>query len=441
MALFGFGKPGWEKAAAKAEKARRRGELATAKRYFEEAAAEAPAANAEGFAKAATECAAMLCREHRTTAEQMVAAGQFERAAQRLELALSFATDADREAIDALLTQAREGAARLESPVAFEEASFDAAISDEENLMAIVAVYPDEVSSRYFELGEAFREAVTATHGGRAGEAIAHFDSVMQEHGDEAIAHFERGRCLQALDRNDDAIAAYLRAEELMPDWSNIKLGVADAALAAGKIEIAEDALQRAVDADDENKEVYVAICRTALQSAQPGYGLEAAEALLDLDPANRRGLILKGQLYEMAGDSDAAAASYEESLSRYWHYDSQEEKLFFDPVPATLCATLYFRERTNLTRAEELARALLTVTEGNEKNAWEVFLARASARNGDPAAARKILDRMKLSGDLAPEIEHAIDVLLGADVAIESDDPAVVATMAELAADRELLR
>jgi tetratricopeptide (TPR) repeat protein len=389
-----FTRPAWEKAIEKAEKAARRGEGGVAVRLFDDAIAKAPDEEKGRL----TEARAVVAREVYATnldqGEQRETAGHLERALDHFELALEFAPDdeakeAARDAVNRMAVQRRDAKDASKSP-AFQDEALE--LDDDQTYGVLIGALPDEVADEYETLDADFRRAFMMMHRGDLDEAIAHFRSVGDDH---APALVELGRCLRGNDDAPGAIEAFAKVEKLRPDWNFARLLGAEACWTVRDLDRAEEFLQNAVDHDDSDPTVYVAICRTAVLRGTPDYGLEAAEAGLELEPTNRALRLLKARLCEMDGRVEEALEGYEKRVSETWRYDSQEGKLFLDYEAALLAAHIYRRTGQNPKRGAELFRALMAVSEPGERWQHELGLAEVLLADGGEKEATGILEEL----------------------------------------------
>ena len=341
-----------------------------------------------------TECSQELSAEHVEMARQYETAGDMERAVERWELAEQFAVDGDTR--DEIRTQMRRiEQARIAKEQADDEIEEDIEGDDEiddANAFAVLAArYSERIADRYHEMGTDFRSAVLAVHAGRADDAVSYFEGAVNEHPDEAVVQFEAGRAFRVTKRIEESATAYRRAIALEPEWIGPKIGLADASWQAEDWATAEEVLQDAVDLEPENPNVIMAICQTALLTKEPGYGIEAADSILEEDPGNRNLLLLKGQLLELEERNEEAEECYEMVVQRYWRYDSYEEQLRFDRDSAFLLLGLLLRTGQRLERAAELARALISVSTPETRWAHELTLLEVLYKQGAKADVEEL--------------------------------------------------
>lgn len=410
-----FTRPAWEKAAERAKKSAAAGDHGVAARLFNDAIAKAPDEEKPTLTQARLKSATIVYEANVAEGKTRSSAGQVSRAIEHFELAKEFAPDAAagdacETEIKRLTAERRAGEAVEGEPAFVDE---DLALDDDQTYGVLVGAFPDEVADAYEDRDAAFRGAFMAMHRGDVEQALEVFQA--QASDDDAVAWLEVGRCTRGLERFADAEAAFARAEEIAPTWNHVRLLAAESCLAAGNVEGAEEVLQRAIDFDDEDPMVYRAICRTAIASNAPGYGLEAAEAGLEIAPMDRALRLYQSRLHELAGNHELAIAGYEKRVQETWRYDAQEGKLFLDYDAAMFAAHLYRRLGKEPARAAELFRGLLAMSPPEARWQHELGLADVLKCGGKDVEADAILTDLKRSIPEAQRLAHCrVASLLG---------------------------
>jgi tetratricopeptide (TPR) repeat protein len=429
MGLFSF-RPKWEKLAQKAEKAASARLWADALALYEDARDLAPEGERDTLAEHVTRCRSALFAMHREAAEELSHNRDFDASEQRWRLAEQFATaDAEREqATNAIRELARRRVALEEAawaeeepePAEVPEGAAVQTVSDDDAFLMIAGQHPEHIADAYQDRDQGFREAVLRRVEGDLDFAARVLGEAARDRGD-ALAAFEFGLCLRAQKRDEEAVEHLARALELEPDWIDAALALVQAAWALERWSLAEDTLQAAMDrSDDVDPRVYVAVVQTAVLTEQPEYGLEAAEEILERAPNERAVLVMKGQLLEQQGKTDAALALYERVVQATWQYDPDEGGVLFDVAAGTLAVRAYLRLRRDLERAEELVRAALTVTAPAQRWAYELILGEVLLAAGRDEEGREVVEgASRLVPDDEPVARMRAAELLGDDATV----------------------
>lgn len=396
MGLFSrFTRPAWEKAAERARKAAAAGEHGVAARAFDEAIAAAPEEHRAALIDQRAVSASRVHRINFDEGEARERAGHVDRALEHFELALRFcSTDEERAACEEALSRLTVERRRAADAAARPLATGDVELDDDQSYAILIGAFPDEVADEYEERDAAFRHAFMAMHRGELEAALAAFEALASD--GDAPAWTEVGRCRRGLGDLRGALDAFARAEQAAPGWNHVRLLATEAAVSADDLDTAEEVLQRAVDHDDEDPDVYMAICQVAIRRKETGYGLEAAEAGLEIEPTNRGLHLLRARLLEIAGRVDEALAGYEKRIRESWRYDAQEGQLYLDYDAAYLAAHLYRRLGRDPKRAAELFRGLMAVSEPGERWPHELALADVLTVDGKRGEAAQLLDELE---------------------------------------------
>ena len=393
MGLFSrWTRPAWEKGAEKAARAAAAGDHGVAVRLYDDALSAAPEAARADLVEARRSSSEVVYATNLAEGEARERAGHLERARDHFELASELAPcDADREAAEQALrrlTQAIRGAKSAAEQPSVPDA--DVELDDDQTYSVLIGALPDELAEAYEDRDAAFRAAYMKMHRGEIDAALAGFEALVSD--DDAPVWIEVGRCRRAVGDHVGAVEALSKAEAYAPDWNLVRLLLSSACLDADEPERAEQALQRAVDFAPEDPQVLMAVCRMALARNEPSYGLEAAEAGLEIDPGNRALGLLQARLFEVAGDDDKAITGYEKRIQQTWRYDAHEGKLYLDYDAALFAAHLYRRTGRDPKRAVELFRGLMAVSDPGERWAHELGLADVLLSSGQRSEADSIL-------------------------------------------------
>ncbi|MFT6396769.1 MAG: tetratricopeptide (TPR) repeat protein [Bradymonadia bacterium] len=390
-----FTRPAWEKAAGKAELCARKGEDGAAVRLYDEALIKAPDDQKPRLQEARTTIAVRVCAINLEEGEKRENAGHLERALDHYELAEEFATDDDskaasKAALNRIAVLRRDANDTAKKPAFQNE---DLELDDDQTYGILIGSMPDEVADEYEEQDAGFRQAYMAMNRGEIDKAIEYFRSRGDAHAPSLV---ELGRCLRGIGELKESIETFAKVEPLRPKWNFARLQAAEVCWRAKDLDRAEEFLQNAVDEDDEDPAVYVAICRTAVMRGTPDYGLEAAEAGLEIAPTDRALKLLKARLCELDGRLEEAMEGYEKRIGETWRYDAQEGKLFMDSEAVYLAAHLYRRTGENPKRAAELFRGLMAFSDPAERWQHELGLADVLVSSGDQDGANQILTELE---------------------------------------------
>ncbi len=390
-----FTRPAWEKAAEKAEKCATKGEDGAAVRLFDDALAKAPGEEKERLQAARTTIAVRVCKKNMEEGEKRENAGHLERALEHYELAQEFATGdeakaAAKAAVNRIAVLRRDAKDTAKKP-AFQNEPLE--LDNDQTYYNLIGAMPDDVADEYEEQDAAFRQAYIGMNQGEIDEAIKHFKSRGDEHAPSLV---ELGRCYRGIGDLTKSIDAFAKVEKLRPNWNFARLQAAEVCWKANDLDRAEEFLQNAVDHDDSDPAVYTAICQTAIRRGTPDYGLEAADAGLEIAPMDAGLKLMKARLCEMDGRLDEAIEGYEKRIGATWRYDAQEGKLFMDSNAVALAAHLYRRTGTEPKRAAELFRGLMAFSDPRERWQHELGLADVLASSGDKEEALGILTELE---------------------------------------------
>ncbi len=185
-------------------------------------------------------------------------------------------------------------------------------------------------------------------HNGRAEDGLVLADQSLQDTPKDPELHFVRGMALQALDRPDEAIAAWENAVALKPDMYGALDGIGSAHLDAGRFQQALDALDKALAikpdfsqahfnralalrelgrVDDslaalrrsaelapEDHEVFeeLAVAYLLVKPADVKSSDQAIAEAIRLNPGGSGGYLVKAQLASLRGEPKGAVAALE---------------------------------------------------------------------------------------------------------------------------------
>jgi tetratricopeptide (TPR) repeat protein len=139
----------------------------------------------------------------------------------------------------------------------------------------------------------------------------------LQSSPQSASAHEAHGAALLALGQTDQAVTAYRKAAELVPDCTRMKANLALALVAAGKPAAAVETAQAAVQADSDSAEAYAALAWALVSANKNTWGDaigKAQEGKL-IDGSNPVVLTIVGKIFYVGENLQWAKNAYEEAL------------------------------------------------------------------------------------------------------------------------------
>lgn len=392
----------WQKYQSRGDEHRTSGELGLALQEYRTAVAKFDGTDEEKTAleERISEVRKSLRVMQMKRAENLIEAGQAERASNAVESAMSHCeTDDERTEVRKLarrLDDLEAEATRDEVAEAFEHAeSTSAEMSERDEFNVLLGALDHAQARHYEELGSAFRKGWLSLQRGEFEQARDKFGSVLEEHPEDPWVHAELGRAHLALDDNERANELLAKADELADEQDiYIKLHRAQVLWAVEDFETAEEVLQVAHDLDQDDARVFRAIGEHALRSGDYEPGIQAVEIMLE-DAATDVGLLrMLAQLHHAKGDQEQALEFYEQVQKLRWSIDQDSRELVFDPQSALAAAQIYLEQERKQDRAIDLLHAMLSVTTGESAAAVHSMMAEAYRQKGKEADARDALDK-----------------------------------------------
>ncbi len=186
-------------------------------------------------------------------------------------------------------------------------------------LAASPGFYPADALSGYIELARK-----------DAASALSHFDRALERQNGYVSALVGRGRALQTLERDDEAVAAYQAALALDPSLVDLsrqidvlrfrgaEREIANARLAArsNRLGDARAAYQRAIANSPDSAFLYRELAALERQAGETELALEHLRKSLDLDPLDASSFTAMGEMLEARGDLDGALKAYADALA-----------------------------------------------------------------------------------------------------------------------------
>ncbi len=163
-----------------------------------------------------------------------------------------------------------------------------------------------------------------------AKSALPHFERSLERQSADVSALVGRGQALLALNRTDEAVAAFRAALSVDPSLADIRRQVdvlsfrsveqnverARQAARAGKVEEAIQAYNTAIVSSPDSPFLYRELAAVERQKGDAAAALEHFRKAVSLDPTDARTYEQIGELLEQSGDFDGAANAYGESLA-----------------------------------------------------------------------------------------------------------------------------
>lgn len=147
-----------------------------------------------------------------------------------------------------------------------------------------------------------------------AASALQSAEKALAAGAQSALAHEAKGDALLALERKDEAVAAYRKALELDAKLNRARIGLTSALSAGGKHAEAVAEGRKATAADEKSAEAYAALGLALLAENPNNWSAAIAEAQQGafLNPKSVSAQLAVGRIFEAAANLDQAAAAYE---------------------------------------------------------------------------------------------------------------------------------
>jgi tetratricopeptide (TPR) repeat protein len=213
-----------------------------------------------------------------------------------------------------------------------------------------------------------------------------------------AAAHEAQGHALLAMQRGEEAAAAFRKALELEPKRASARAGLANALVATGKAAEAVTEAKKATEDNDKSGEAFAAYA-TALYAAAPnkeqgwGEAINQAQQGAFVSPRNPVVQVAVGRLFEAGGNLPQAEMSYKKALEADPGY-----------VPAQLQVLQVESRKGDLAAA--IARAKGLAQSQPQNMDVQVTLGKLLARNGDWDEAVVPLDKAAKAMPASAEVQ-----------------------------------
>jgi tetratricopeptide (TPR) repeat protein len=232
-------------------------------------------------------------------------------------------------------------------------------------LKSAPAFYPAETSLGYVALANKDPKG-----------ALPHFDRALERERGDVSALVGRGQTLLALNRTDEAVAAFREAVAVDPSLTDIRQRVevltfrgveqnvanARQAARAGRLDDAIQAYNTAVASSPDSPFLYRELAAVERQKGSADAALEHYRKAASLDPTDARTFEQIGELLEASGDVDGAAKAYEDSLAIEPNADVENH---LEAVRAKTAIAKLPAEYRAIDQAAQIARADLAALIG----------------------------------------------------------------------------
>jgi tetratricopeptide (TPR) repeat protein len=268
-------------------------------------------------------------------------------------------------------------------------------------LQASPGFYPAETASGYIALARQEPKA-----------ALDHFDRALERQAGYVSALVGRGRSLQALDRDEEAVAAYEAALVLDPSLTDLprqidvlrfrgaerEIAAARQAARGNNVAEARRIYARAIAGSPDSAFLYRELAALERQAGDADASLEHFRKAIELDAFDAASLGQVGEILEERGDLDGALKAYADALAlepnerltarrealsaRIELSRLPEEYRTLDVAPqvtrAQLAALIGIRLAAEIERFPRTEPGVITDIRGNWAERWIVAVARA---------------------------------------------------------------
>ncbi len=368
----------WQRAAERAQRELAAERFADAWRSADEALESCPEDEKPALQQTQLQAARALVPLNIEHALGLTRAGEYERAAEHIQIAATFAGDGElRASVDVALQEMRTLRSSAPAPTQHDplDEAGDALPPENDGLVPIDMIhpsFPDPVLDAYAAAPARWRRTVIAMH--QQGQIDLALLDVELKRRDTSIARFELA---MAQARTGDRRAARTTLEQGIdrrPMWPEYLLALAEVATALDEDALAEQALQDAADHYPDNLSVLVAVARHSLAQNDLGSAREALEAAAEAYPQTPAALsMLWGEVFDREGKLDRAVVEFEKVVAATWRVDFASDRITVNTEAAYAAALGYLKLSTNLKRALQLLSVLRENAAADEQ--WRVDL------------------------------------------------------------------
>jgi tetratricopeptide (TPR) repeat protein len=391
----------WQRAAERAQRELAADRFADAWRSADEALESCPPEEKAAMLAVQQKAAETLVPVNVEHARGLTRAGEYERAAEHIQIAASFAGKGPlRHLVDDALKNIQTIRASAPAPDTTDPLDDPTPEIPAENdgLTPIDMVhpsFPDPVLDAYASAPSRWRRAVIAMHQ-QGNIDLAQFEVELKRK-DTSIARFELAMA-QVRSRNLVGARATLeQGIDLRPTWPEYLLALAEIATALGESALAEQALQDAADHYPDNLPVLVAVARHSLQQGDTASAREALEAANEAYPQTPAVVsMLWGEVFDREGKVDRAVVEFEKVVAATWRVDFGGGRITVNSDAAYGAALGYLKLKSNLKRALQLLTVLREGADEGEYWRIDLDIVAVLRANGDVGKAESLLESLE---------------------------------------------
>ncbi|MEM7247454.1 MAG: DUF6381 family protein [Acidobacteriota bacterium] len=340
-----------------------------------------------------------LSRAAVESSEAYESEGWLDRAAEELDLAIEHCRDeAARERLTEKARQLQE-AIEAESAASGNTAGGDSGLNADESYSVLVAMLREDVAERYADRSSDFRKAYVDFNEGRTEEALEVFDRLVEDAPDDAVSRFERGHCLLALGKPEEARPDLEAAWELFGDESldvsgslSVPLLWADAMLELREHQAVVDRLQDLADPRNGNPALSMRLAVARIELEQLDEANEHLGACCVVFPSEPAFSHLHASLLRTAGETGHAIEVLERAVAPSCASGSCAKPPLHLPS-LRLLTSLHLDADDGTSRAWELMQFVAAARQGQLESVDHYLLARLQRADGDEEAFARELE------------------------------------------------
>lgn len=181
-------------------------------------------------------------------------------------------------------------------------------------LMSIAAAAQAAADTGAAEIKAGFAKAIDAIHAGNLDEAETEFKGILEKHSDIPEVHYNLGFIYGKKKDYPAAIAAYQKALELRPDYSDAKIALARVYRESGQADKADELLNASENQDDPNIQFNLGV--QLLNAGKSDEAYAHFKKAAELDPDNAEAHYFLGTIAVGKNQVQEAVSELEKYLS-----------------------------------------------------------------------------------------------------------------------------